>query len=180
MLNKLKKTKYILPLIDGLSEYTGKFWSFLIVILTLTLIIEVTARYAFNRPIPGVHDAMTAFFGAHFIMPAAFTLLAKAHVNVDVLYIRFTPRMKAIVDLCTAPVFFMFVAMIVYTGWGFAMDATWIEGLGWNLEFDHSHLHFPLYPVKWTIPLGGFLLLLQGLAKFVRDFNFAVTSKELI
>ena len=178
-MNKPKVLPRLLSVIDAISEYTGKFWSFLVVILTLTLVIEVIARYGFNRPIPGVHDAMTAFFGAHFVMPAAFTLLAKAHVNVDILYAHSSPRKKAIVDLLTAPAFFIFAAVIVYTGWGFAMDATWNTQTGWLLEYDHSHLHFPLYPVKWTIFLGGFLLLLQGLAKFVRDFGFAVTGKEL-
>jgi TRAP-type mannitol/chloroaromatic compound transport system permease small subunit len=28
------------------------------------------------------------------------------------------------------------------------------------------------------IPLGAFLILLQGLAKFIRDLTFVVTGKE--
>lgn len=171
--------KAVLSYIDGLSDYVGRFWSFLVVILTLTLIIEVLARYGLNRPIPGVHDGMTAFFGAYYMMAAAVTLLYKAHVNVDVLYMHLPSRTRAIVDVCTSPLFFFFAVVIVYTGWGFAMDATWIKGLGWNLEFDHSHLKFPLYPIKWSIPLGGFFLLLQGVAKLIRDSHLAVTGREL-
>ncbi len=175
----MKFLKFLLSFIDATSDYVGKVFSFLVVALTLVIIIEVFARYGLDRPIPGVHDAMTAFFGAYYMMAAAFTLYLKGHVNVDVLYVRFPPRVKAIVDLVTFPAFFIFACVIVYAGWGFAMDATWVKEYGWGLEFDHSHLKFPLYPIKWTIPIGGFLLLLQGVAKFVRDFNHAATGREL-
>jgi TRAP-type mannitol/chloroaromatic compound transport system permease small subunit len=37
----------------------------------------------------------------------------------------------------------------------------------------------PIYPVKLFIPLGAFLITLQGLAKFIRDFNIATKGEEL-
>jgi len=38
----------------------------------------------------------------------------------------------------------------------------------------------PIYPLKLTIPIAGFLLLLQGLAKFIRDLIIVITDKELL
>jgi len=38
----------------------------------------------------------------------------------------------------------------------------------------------PLYPLKLTIPLAAFLILLQGLAKFVRDLIMAITRREMV
>jgi TRAP-type mannitol/chloroaromatic compound transport system permease small subunit len=96
-----------------------------------------------------------------------------------VLYVLAPLRGRAIIDLCTFPFFLLFAGAIIYTGWQFSMMATHIEGIGWNLEVDQSHLRLPLYPPKWTIFLGGILLLFQGFAKFVRDLKFAVTGKEL-
>jgi len=169
--------KFLLSVIDAVSEFTGKFFSFLCPVLVGMIVIEVIARYFFKAPIPGVHDIMTAYFGAYYLMAAAYTHLYEAHVRVDVVYAHFSPRGKAILDLITFPLFLLFIGLIVYAGWKFAMDATWIKG--WNLEFDHCHLMNPLWPIKWTIPIGGFLLLLQGLAKFVRDLYFVVTRKAL-
>jgi TRAP-type mannitol/chloroaromatic compound transport system permease small subunit len=36
----------------------------------------------------------------------------------------------------------------------------------------------PIYPIKFAIPVAAFLLLLQGLAKYIRDLHLAVTGKE--
>ena len=32
----------------------------------------------------------------------------------------------------------------------------------------------PLWPIKMTIPLGALLILLQGLAKFIRDLQLVI------
>lgn len=175
-----KKLKSLLSLIDATSEYTGKFYGiFLIIFLIGIIVVEVIARYGFSRPIPGAHDAMTAYFGAYYLMAGAYTLLVGAHVRVDVLWMHFNPRGKAIFDLITFPFFFLFVGVLVVWGWKFAMAATWSPSAGWILEFDHSFLKFPLFPLKWTIPIGGLLLLLQGIAKFVRDVHLVATRKVL-
>ena len=177
MLTKIIKP--ILSTIDAVSISTGKLFSFLIVGLFGIMTVEVVRRYVFNAPIMGVQDVTAAYFGAYYTMAAAYTLWAKGHVSVDVLYVLAPLRGRAILDLITFPFFLLFAGALVYTGWQFGMLATWVEGVGWNLEVDQSHLRLPLYPPKWTIAIGSFLLLLQGCAKFVRDLKFAVTGKEL-
>ena len=76
--------KFLLSVIDAVSEFTGKFFSFLCPVLVGMIVIEVIARYFFKAPIPGVHDIMTAYFGAYYLMAAAYTHLYEAHVRVDV------------------------------------------------------------------------------------------------
>ncbi len=175
----LNKVKAVLATIDAISVSTGKLFSFLILALVAIIMIEVVRRYFFNEPIMGVQDVQCAYFGVYYMMAGAYTLWARGHVSVDVLYVLAPVRGRAIIDLVTFPFFLLFAGAIIYTGWQFGMLATHIEGIGWNLEVDQSHLRLPLYPPKWTIFLGGVLLLLQGLAKFVRDLKFAVTGKEL-
>jgi len=175
----LNKIKSVLATIDAISVSTGKLFSFLILALIGIIMIEVVRRYFFNAPIMGVQDVQAAYFGAYYTMAGAYTLWARGHVSVDVLYVLAPLRGRAVLDLVTFPFFLLFAVAIIYTGWQFGMLATHIEGIGWNLEVDQSHLRLPLYPPKWTIFLGGCFLLLQGLAKFVRDLKFAVTGKEL-
>ena len=175
----LNKVKAVLATIDAISVSTGKLFSFLILALVAIIMVEVVRRYFFNAPIMGIQDVQAAYFGAYYMMCGAYTLWARGHVSVDVLYVLAPLRGRAIIDLCTFPFFLLFAGAIIYTGWQFSMMATHIEGIGWNLEVDQSHLRLPLYPPKWTIFLGGILLLFQGFAKFVRDLKFAVTGKEL-
>ena len=165
--------------IDAISVSTGKLFSWLILALVGIIMVEVVRRYFFNEPIMGVQDAQSAYFGAYYTMCGAYTLWARGHVRVDVLYVLAPLRGRAIIDLFTFPFFLLWAGAIIYTGWQFGMMATNIEGIGWNLEVDQTHLRLPLYPPKWTICLGGALVLFQGLAKFVRDLKFAVTGKEL-
>jgi TRAP-type mannitol/chloroaromatic compound transport system permease small subunit len=35
------------------------------------------------------------------------------------------------------------------------------------------------YPVKFMMPLGAFMLLLQGIVWFIRDIHIAITGKEM-
>ncbi len=175
----MNKVKAVLATIDAISASTGKLFSFLILALIGIIMVEVVRRYFFNAPIMGVMDVQQAYFGVYYTLAGAYTLWARGHVSVDVLYVLAPMRGRAIIDLVTFPFFFVFAAAIIYTGWQFGMLATHIEGIGWNLEVDQSHLRLPLYPPKWTIFLGGAFLLFQGLAKFVRDLTVAVTGKEL-
>ena len=37
----------------------------------------------------------------------------------------------------------------------------------------------PYYPVKFMMPLGGFLLFLQGIVWLIRDIHMAATGREM-
>lgn len=172
--------KFVASVIESFNEYTGKFYGILIVALVLIMVVEVTLRYGFNRPIMGIQDVDCAYFGAYYVMAAAYTLLVHGHVRVDVIWSMFSRRNRAIIDLVTFPIFALFLGGLVYTTWVFAMNATWIAGIGWNLEVDQSHLRLPLYPLKWTLFIGSAMLTVQALIKFVRDLTLGATGRELI
>jgi TRAP-type mannitol/chloroaromatic compound transport system permease small subunit len=47
-------------------------------------------------------------------------------------------------------------------------------------EVSHSVWEPPIWPIKLCIPLGAFLILLQGLVKTIGDIFTAATGRELI
>jgi len=177
----MKKTiRSLLSFIDATSEYTGKFFGVMLILMLVGMIVvEVVRRYAFEAPIMGIQDVQCAYFGAYYMMAGAYTHLVGGHVKVDVVYAHFSPRRRAILDLITFPIGLLFICVLIWAGWRFAMDATWMRNAGWVLEVDQSHLRLPLYVIKWTMPIGTFLLFLQSCAKFVRDLYFVVTRKAL-
>jgi TRAP-type mannitol/chloroaromatic compound transport system permease small subunit len=168
----MKKLRQVLSRIDRINEWTAKATSWLIGIIIAATTYEVIMRYAFQRPTTWSFELNYLVFGAYFMLTGAYTHARKGHVNVDILHGRLSPRGKAIADLVTFPVFFLFVGVMIYKGFGFALDA-------WEFrETLSSAWAPPVYPFKTVIPVAAFLLFLQGVAKFIRDLHTLVTGKE--
>jgi len=161
-----------LHVIDIINEWTGRIFAPLISVLALVVFYEVMARYLFNRPTSWAHDVSSFFLIALTMGGFGYTLLHKAHVNMDVLYVRFPTRTRAILDVISFPLFFIFCAVLVWKG--FDMALTSID----KLETTTSPFRGPMYLVKPMVPIGASLALLQGLATLVRNLITAITGKE--
>jgi TRAP-type mannitol/chloroaromatic compound transport system permease small subunit len=160
----MESLEKVLTFIDSLSEWTGKAVSFLIAVLALVVGYEVVMRYAFDRPTVWVHEASAMLFGTFIIIGGAHTLRYSGHVPMDMIYNKFSKRGKAIMDVIT---FFLlmlpFVGILIWKGADAAYGSTLI------LERDSTQWGPPIYPFKWMLPIGAFLLFLQAMAKLVRD-----------
>jgi TRAP-type mannitol/chloroaromatic compound transport system permease small subunit len=128
-------------------------------------------RYGFNKPTEWAYSISLFLTGAFFILGGGYALLYKSHVNMDVVYNRFPLKTRAIVDLFTSTLFFLFCGVLFWKSLGYVWNSLTI------LETTDYPPYFPIYPVKLTIPIAAFLILLQGLAKFIRDFMIAITGR---
>jgi len=165
--------QFILRLIDRLSSFVGTAVSVLLPALTLVLTFEVVARYFFERPTIWAFDMAIFMFGYLGLLAGAYVLKEKEHINVDLIYGRFSPRGKAVLDVITGLLFFFFMTLVVAYGWKAAYSA---------LSFgDHRPTEWgpPLGHFKLMIPVGALLLLLQGLANWIRNLYLAITGEEL-
>ncbi len=162
----------LLNLIDNISNWTGKAVSFLIVALTFLVCFEVVARYLLNRPTIWAHESSAMLFGAYIILGGAYTLYNRGHVNMDVVYGRFTPKGKALIDVITFLFFFLFCGALLWMGG----DTAW-RSLK-NFEHSGSLWNPPIYPFKLILPIGVFLLLLQGIAKLIRDLRTLILEGQ--
>jgi TRAP-type mannitol/chloroaromatic compound transport system permease small subunit len=153
-----------LLLVDELSTFVGRAFSWLVVGLTLMISWEVFSRYALDRPHSWVLDGMVMQYGALFMMSGAYTLAKKGHVRGDVLYGFFAPRVQAGLDLALYLLFFLpGVIALTYAGYFYAAES-------WAIR-EHSSLSAdgpPIYPFKAVIPAAGAFLLLQGCAEVIR------------
>lgn len=159
--------KRCLYIIDSISGWTGKIVAFLIVIATVQITFEVVMRYLFNAPTFWGLEVTIWLCAAMYTMGGAYALLHNAHVRVDVFYIRWSPRVKAIVELITAPLFFIGVATLFWVGTQWTIKA-YVEG-----TTSISHWEPLIWPIRGLLALGCFLLLIQGIAKYIRDFSVA-------
>ena len=163
----------ILNIVDSISEWTGKLVAFLILPTILFICFDVTMRYIFNMPTNWANELSCFCFGTLWVIGGAYALKNDNHVKMEVLYNRLAPRIRAIVDIITAPLFFIFVGILIWKGWEFALSSLL------RLEHSGSFWSPPIYPVKMIIPIGAFLLMMQGLTKFIRDVVKAFSGKEI-
>ena len=163
----------LLHRIDDFTDLVGRIISLLVIAMCVIILYEVVARYIFNNPTIWAHELTTFIFGGLILLGGSYTLRHRAHVNLDLLYRRLPLRPRAILDVCSHLFFFFFCGVLMWKGWEMAASSL-VAG-----EHTMSKWAPPLFPVKVAIPLGAFLMLLQGLSKYIKDFLTAVTGKEI-
>ncbi len=169
----MKTIVTILHFVDELNDWIGKILSFGALAMFLLVMKEVIGRYFFNHPTVWGNELTQLIFGVYIVLSGGYVMRWEGHVNVDIIYARFFRRTKAIVDIVTSVLFFLFCGMMIVYGGSLAWES--LAGL----EHSHSAWDPPIYPVKLMIPLGAMLLLIQGMAKLIRDITAAVTGKEI-
>ena len=164
--------KACLHSIDRLNYWVARIVSWAVVVIIAATVYEVIMRYVFNDPTTWVFEFNYLLHGPYFLLLGAYTFSINGHVNVDVFYGRLTPRTKAIVDLFTLPLFFFFIGIMFVYGGKFALNALAFR------EHLSSAWGPPVYPIKMIIPVAAALLLLQGIARYIRCLHLAITGRE--
>lgn len=158
------------PFVDftnRLNDFVGRFVAYWSILAVIVYYYEVLARYVFNSPTNWAHESMFLMFGMQYLLAGGYVLRYNGHVRVDVIYIHFSERTKAMVDIFTSIFFFIFVLTLLWTGWTFFYDSFSIS------EVSFTEWAIQYWPVKMAIPLGAALLLLQGLAWLTEDIAVA-------
>ncbi len=102
-----------------------------------------------------------------FLLGAAYTLKHNAHVRVDVLFTRLTPRGRAWVNLGGALLFLLpFCILVIWTSWP-TVHNSWAV-----LEVSPDPGGLPRYPIKTVIPIAFILLFLQGVSLAIKQIAF--------
>src|SRR3974390_3247502 len=97
----------LLHAIDGISTWTGKAVSWLILVLTAVVCVEVFKRYILNAPTAWIFDLDNMLYGTLFMLCGAYTLAQDAHVRGDFLYGSMQPRTQATLGLVLYLCFFL-------------------------------------------------------------------------
>ncbi len=155
--------------IETLSEWTGRFVAWLILVMALLICYDVAMRYLLHSGSVAVQELEWHVFALVFLLGAAYTMKHDAHVRVDIIYQSrwMNPRRRAWVDLIGGLLFLLpFCILIIATAWPFAYSAYQLgEG-----SPDAGGLP-DRFILKGAIPVGFGLLLLQGVASIIRSIQ---------
>jgi len=158
--------------IDTLVRTLGELVAYWAVLAVFAYYFEVIGRYVFNSPTNWVHESTFLMFGMQYMVAGAYAYRGESHVRVDLVYSKLSARGKAICDLVGSVFFFIFIGTMAWTGWIFAADAI----RGGEVSFTEWGIQY--WPVKLTIPLGAAPLLLQGIARVIKDVHTVKTARN--
>lgn len=166
--------KRFLNAIDTISEKVGSAARWLVVALVAVTVYDVIARYVFDAPTIWGYQASTMLGGGIILAGWAYCQLHKAHVRVDVLYARLSPRRQALTDVLGALicVFPMFIVLTYIAG-------SWtVKSIATGEIMEETIWYPPSWPFRLAVLTGSVLLLLQVLATFIRDLHKLVRGEE--
>lgn len=153
--------------IDWFNEKVGEFVCWLILIAVLISAGNAIARKLFNLSSNAFLEVQWYLFSAVFLLAAGYTLLRNEHVRIDVLSQRWSPRARAWIDIVGSLLFLLPIGVTI--GW-----------LSWPMFLESFTRHevsvnaggLVRWPAKLLIPIGFFLLCLQGLSEFIKRIAF--------
>ncbi len=157
--------------IDSITDHSGKVFSFAALAATFVVVYGVIMRYAFNAPSPWALEMSIFLCAFMYLMGGGYAELSNSHVRIDVIYIHWSPRTRAIANLASSLLFFV---PLILLGWG---GAVWTaDALQTGIVYD-SFWRVVVWPIRLFIPLGAFFLVLQGVSTFIHNFHVARTGR---
>jgi len=165
--------KKVLGVLDAISEWTGTICVWSVIPLMLVMVYEVTTRRFFNSPGVWAFETAIQIYACHFMILAAYTLLHKKHISVDIVVSRWSPKTRAILEMINSLIlFFPFMLIILLEGTYYTQESWAIK------EVSYTVFAPPVYPIKTLIPLTALLLLLQGISDFLKNLIFVAKGER--
>lgn len=153
--------------IDWLNEKVGRLAVWAVLISCMVSAVNASLRYLISSSSNAWLELQWYLFGVIVLLGAPFVLKVNEHVRVDVIYSRLTPRRQAMVDLL-GMIFFLLPAAILLA-W---MSWPWFVDSFIHNEMSSNAGGLIRWPVKLLLPLGFFLLLLQGLSEIIKRIGY--------
>ena len=172
--------------IDRNMLLTGKIVCWITIPLIFAMVYEVIGRHFFNRPTLWSFDISRMLAGALFMLGAAYTLSKGIQIRADFLYRNWKVRNQAKVDLFLYLLFF-FPGFLVFFWVSFDYAYTSICGrsdlmecLGGKVRIQRAMdtTWMPImWPLKSCMPIGAFLLLIQGISEVLKSYYAFVKGR---
>jgi TRAP-type mannitol/chloroaromatic compound transport system permease small subunit len=153
--------------IDRLNQRLGHALLWLVLLAVLVSAGNALARKLFQVSSNALLEIQWYLFAAVFLPGAGYALLQNAHVRIDILSSRFSPRTRNWIDVIGI-VFFLIplCLMLIGMSWPLVVNA-WTGG-----EMSQNAGGLVRWPVWLMLPAGMGLLLLQGLSELIKRIAF--------
>ena len=154
-------------LVDRLNLLVGRWVRWLILAAVLISAGNAVMRKAFQTSSNALLEIQWYLFSAVFLLCAAYAFLRNAHVRIDFVSVRLSPRTRSWIDIAGIVFFAVpFCWLLVQLSLPLVLDAFLTDETSSNAG---GLLRWPVYAL---VPLGMTLLLLQCLSELVKHVAF--------
>lgn len=154
-------------LVDRLNLWIGKLAMWFILATTLISAGNAIVRKAFDMSSNALLEIQWYLFAGVFMLGAGYAFLRNAHVRIDFIAGRLSPRTRNWIDVIgILAVLVPFCVICIDLSWPLFANA-WRTG-----EMSSNAGGLIRWPVYLLIPLGFTLLLLQGLSEVIKRAAF--------
>jgi len=154
-------------LIDTVNRWVGAIIIWFVLAAVLISAGNAVLRKAFNIGSNAYLELQWYLFAAVFLLGAGYTFLRNAHVRIDFISTRLSPRARNWVDILGIVVFLMPLCLILITlSWPLIVNA-WVSG-----EMSQNAGGLVRWPVYFLLPAGMGLLLAQSLSELIKRVAF--------
>ncbi len=153
--------------IDALSERIGRVIYWLVLAVVLISAANATIRKLFNYSSNAYLEIQWYLFSVIFLFGAGYVLLHNAHVRIDIVAGRLSPRAQNWIDVFGI-LFFLFpmAITIMWLSWPLFMDSYTRNEVSTNAG------GLIIWPARLMVPIGFFLLILQGVSELIKRIAF--------
>ncbi|MDQ3445236.1 MAG: TRAP transporter small permease subunit [Pseudomonadota bacterium] len=154
-------------LIDTVNRWVGAVIIWFVLAAVLISAGNAVLRKVFNVGSNAYLELQWYLFAAVFLLGAGYTFLRNAHVRIDFVSTRLSPRARNWVDILGIVVFLMPLCLILITlSWPLIVNA-WVSG-----EMSQNAGGLVRWPVYFLLPAGMALLLAQSLSELIKRVAF--------
>lgn len=153
--------------VDAFNYRVGRIAMYLLFPMGAILLYSTVMRVIFGIAINWVMEMSQFMLSAYYLLGGAYTLQLDAHVRMDLFYGAMKPKTRAITDAIT--ILFVIFYLVVLFGGGISSTTYAIE---YNQK-NYTAWAPVMWPIKAIMTAGVFLMLLQAISTFFKDFAVA-------
>ncbi len=150
-----KKPSALIRFFDGVLDATCWIAGVIIVFVMLAVVYDVLARKLFGKPTTWVLDTSTLSLLIAAMLPAAWVLERKAHVNIELVTSKLSEKSRTLLNMITYSLALLGCGVVVWQG----IDVTYAAYRDNEMLF--RSLVFPKVWYIWVFALTFFLLMIQ-------------------
>lgn len=132
--------------------------------------VNVAGRYLFNRPAAGAMEASAETMIYIVYLSLAYIQLTDSHIRIDFIFSHIGAKAKGVIDILAYLLGAVFFSFVVWFSFPAALHSLRIGEVSWG------SVAFPIYPQKFLISLGSFMMAIQLLLDLIHSVSRLIKS----
>ncbi|MBX3446822.1 MAG: TRAP transporter small permease subunit [Parvibaculaceae bacterium] len=158
-----KAARVYVRYVESVNRVVGRIVMYLIFVMIGVMLYASFSRTVIGMPVNWAMEMGQFLLAAYYLLGGGYSLQINAHVRMDLLYSRLTPRKMAFTDTITAFCLIFYLSTLLIGGISSTEYAITYK------QVNYTSWAPLLWPIKSIMTFGIFLMLLQAIAIFFKD-----------